>query len=674
MLRTLLVALALCPVSAIAGAQDAFLGADPTSGTWEQTAPPDWRLAHGAVYDPVRNRMIVVTGYDALFDRNDAWALSLSDPPEWTELVRGGPAPPARLSACTIYDPAGDRVLVFGGGYYDGTHHYLNDVWALSLSGTPAWTQLAPLGTPPPPEEAACAIYDPLRGRMIVFGGGPWNPGYTIPRPTNRVWALSLSDMPTWTELTPSGAPPAARSYATAIYDPDGDRMVVFGGRDSASVFNDVWALSLSGTPAWTQVVPTGAPPAVRCAHTAIHDPVRDRMVVFDGRGTVSSQLFDDVWELTLTGAPGWTQLHPSGSAPLARAFHSAVYDVAQDRMLVFGGREAWGMIPYQCVYALSLAGGTAWTTPILADPMPQGRWGHTAIHDVANDRMVVFGGMITKIWATRQVYMNDVWVSPLGTPGDWTQLSTTGSPGPPRAYHTAVYDPVRRRMLAIQGVDSTTFFSDVRALSLTGPPVWSLITPTGGPPAARCWASAVYDPVRDRVLVFGGYSGTYRNDLWALNLSGTPSWTWLNLSNPPHARVNHTAMYDPVRDRMLVFGGYYYSGGGYYLNDVWQLSLSGTPTWTMLTPLGTPPPARYAHTAAYDPYRDRMIVYGGSSAAAGWSLLWDDLWALSLGTGPTWTELAPDDPPLPHGLHAALYDPVRDRMTVFGGQGGWNA
>ena len=62
----------------------------------------------------------------------------------------------------------------------------------------------------------------------------------------------------------------------------------------------------------------------------------------------------------------------------------------------------------------------------------------------------------------------------------------------------------------------------------------------------------------------------------------------WKQLDGP--ARISHSAVYDPVRDRMV---GYYFPGLGYPLNDVWALSLAGTPTWTQLTPTGTPPSAR---------------------------------------------------------------------------------
>ena len=109
--------------------------------------------------------------------------------------------------------------------------------------------------------------------------------------------------------------------------------------------------------------------------------------------------------------------------------------------------------------------------------------------------------------------------------------------------------------------------------------------------PTARFCHTAIYDPVRDRMVVFGGYDGGYRNDVWALSLAGSPAWSELAPGGtPPSARDAHTAIYDPVRDRMVVFGGY---DGASLRNDVWALSLSGSPAWSELAPAGTPPVAR---------------------------------------------------------------------------------
>lgn len=37
-------------------------------------------------------------------------------------------------------------------------------------------------------------------------------------------------------------------------------------------------------------------------------------------------------------GTPYWTQLFPTGSTPSTRAFHTAVYDAANNQMIIFAG------------------------------------------------------------------------------------------------------------------------------------------------------------------------------------------------------------------------------------------------------------------------------------------------------------------------------------------------
>jgi hypothetical protein len=297
-------------------------------GTWTALAIPSpaERCYHTAAYDPVHDRMVVFGGFGA----GDVWSLSLAGSPAWTALTPAGVPPPARSWHTAIYDPLRQRMVVFGG--YDGADTF-NDVWSLSLSASPAWTELTPAGTPPSGRLGHTAIYDPVRDRMVVFGGSRAN--YPA-LPLNDIWALSLSGTPAWTELTPAGTPPAPRSHHTAIYDPVRDRMVVFGGFRSET--SDVWALSLTGSPAWTEIAPAGALPTGRYYHTAIYDPVRDRMVVFGGIDV--DYLTRDVLALSLSGSPTWTMLAPAGTLPSRRYGQSAIYDPVRDRMLVFAGTD----------------------------------------------------------------------------------------------------------------------------------------------------------------------------------------------------------------------------------------------------------------------------------------------------------------------------------------------
>ena len=93
-------------------------------------------------------------------------------------------------------------------------------------------------------------------------------------------------------------------------------------------------------------------------------------------------------------------------------------------------------------------------------------------------------------------------------------------------------------------------------------------------------------------------------------------------------------------------------------------LSLAGTPAWSALAPSGTPPSWRYMHSAIYDPVRDRMVVFGGSSL--------NDVWAhftvpqgahVSLVIYDVAGRMVRDlvDGSLPAGRHSAAWD-RRDR------------
>jgi len=200
-----------------------------------------------------------------------------------------------------VYDAVNSRMTVFGGGLGQSSP-CTNEVWVLSnanrVGGTPAWTQLTPTGGPPVPRIFHTAAYDPATNRMIVFGG---NNCFTAGAQFyNDVWVLTnangLGGTPAWTQLTPAGGPPAARENLASVYDAAKNNLVVFGGAGSLSQFNDVWVLSnangLGGTPTWTQLSPVGTPPSVRAGHTGVYDPNFNRMIVFSGG------LVPDTWVL----------------------------------------------------------------------------------------------------------------------------------------------------------------------------------------------------------------------------------------------------------------------------------------------------------------------------------------------------------------------------------------
>jgi len=285
----------------------------------------------------------------------------------------------------------------------------------------------------------------------------------------------------------------------------------------------------------------------------------------------------------------------------------------------------------------------------------PGARYGAAGVYHPARDALLIYGG-------SSPAYQSDIWSLPLAPGGAWSQI-TPGGPTPlRRIMHSMILNPVDDQLVVFGGLYND-FLNDLNVMTLTTP--WWFPNPgQGSPPSARGGHAAIYDPVRRRMLVIGGFDGGLENDVWEYTPPGTGAWHLLAVGGTPMPpRLQHTAIYDPTRDRVIVFGG----DGGPFLNDVWALNLSGTPNWEQLSPLGLAPSPRREATAIYDAVMDRMIVYGGFDDSRQWR---GDLWALDFVGAPVWTRLISSTPsPAGRAGHISVYDPVRHRMVMFGGQ-----
>ncbi len=176
---------------------------------------------------------------------------------------------------------------------------------------------------------------------MLVFGGRD------SLGPMNDLWALSLDDPPTWTQLTPAGGPPSPRAFAVAGYDREADRLLVYGGNDGAggASLTDLWALSLAGPPTWAPVATAGPAPITLGAQPGFFDATHRRLVVL-GEGT---SLFADtptnLSVLSFDGAvPTWSQAPATGAVPPDVMGRSASWDESAGWLVVLWG--ARGMRP----------------------------------------------------------------------------------------------------------------------------------------------------------------------------------------------------------------------------------------------------------------------------------------------------------------------------------------
>lgn len=228
--------------------------------------------------------------------------------------------------------------------------------------------------------------------------------------------AAHVSGSPAWIQLAPTGTAPAPRLEQSAVYDVNTNSMIVFGGNDCFQTdFADVWVLSnangLGGTPTWKQLTPSGTPPSARSGASAVYDSADNELIVFAGEDSTGS-VNNDVWVLSGAngsgGAPAWTQLSPSGGPPTARVAQTAVYDATNNRMTIFGGDSATALLGDVWVLsdANGLGGTPTWIELGSFSTFAEARAFHAAVYDPSTNKMIVFGGATGTGLGT-----NDVWV-----------------------------------------------------------------------------------------------------------------------------------------------------------------------------------------------------------------------------------------------------------------------
>ncbi|MEZ4647170.1 MAG: kelch repeat-containing protein [Candidatus Eisenbacteria bacterium] len=238
---------------------------------------PSARWFASAIYDPNpggNRRMVIHGGAIGTTSLSDVWALDLVTQ-EWTFLSDTGPS--CRYHRA-VYDanPNGNpRMLIHG-----DSHHIGEETWAYDLV-TNEWTMLhGSAGAPPPRGLAGLAMYEPEGGprQLLVFGGGH----LSVYR--NDLWSLNLDTL-VWTELMSFGDcdPPPAREAARIVIDPAHDTLIMFGGKDAGSRYNDVWYYGFWAARWWSPTVPTDGLPSERSHHAMVYDPNYSAMVVIGG-------------------------------------------------------------------------------------------------------------------------------------------------------------------------------------------------------------------------------------------------------------------------------------------------------------------------------------------------------------------------------------------------------
>lgn len=306
---------------------------------------------------------------------------------------------------------------------------------------------------------------------------------------------------PAWAALDVTG--PLAREDHTWTVDAAGEVAYLFGGRDGATAFDDLWAYDLV-TDEWAEVVVGGTPPA-RFGHEGVWvDGVG--LVIFAGQADART-FFNDLWAYDPVNA-SWSQLPSGGAVPVSRYGTCAAIG-PDSRLWISHGFTSDGT-RFADTVAYDFTTG-AWTDETPAGPLPVNRCLHGCWW-TDGGALALFGGQTTGVTA-----LGDLW---LLSEDAWTRVEGT-LPSDRNLYARARLESGATLLFGGQALDKT-YLADTYLLT-DGAADAIAIEPQGEPPPGRAGAEMVLDAARDRILLFGGRDADRAyDDLWELSDIGS--------------------------------------------------------------------------------------------------------------------------------------------------------
>ena len=283
----------------------------------------------------------------------------------------------------------------------------------------------------------------------------------------------------------------------------------------------------------------------------------------------------------------------------------------------------------------------TALALPEIQSQTPPARIDYAIAYDPMRRQHIMAGGF-DKDFALLQ----DTWT---WNGRFWSALPTSPSILP-RSHHAGVWFPEGEGMLVFGGFESQTQRrNDFRLLTADG---WQDFP--GNPAIPKQDGELIYDSSRKRLMLIIANGSNL--EVWEF---ANDSWTLKPTVTNPGLRLDQGIVYDPIRQRTVMFGGL--STGNRPINETW--TYDGT-DWTKLSP-STNPPKLLGMAMYYDSQRQCIYLFGGMDEAR---KLRNQTWRFD---GMNWEEVSPIASPSARWVCFASYDPVRGVGILFGGEGG---
>jgi hypothetical protein len=299
---------------------------------------------------------------------------------------------------------------------------------------------------------------------------------------------------------------------------------------------------------------PHRAQPAVQMWHELVYDDERQSVLLVNGSPASRTPASDtvEIWKWTGTD---WELVSADG--PPSRNLAGAAFDARRNVLVLYGGsRGEVGEARYVQLSETWEWDGSAWTRHDAPGPGP--REGHGMTFDPVRGVVVLFGG------SSRGEMRGDTWT------WDGRAWSNAGTTGPrPRFPAVFSYDGARRTVLLFGGhaIDQGGFSTFGDTWTWDGSR-WQELDRPG--PTGRDGARSAFDVENGQTVVFGGFKlAPNRQNMGDTWIWDGNAWT-LTGARGPAGRNHHAMVYDPVRRRTLLFGGFNKPGPP-ALSDVWE-------------------------------------------------------------------------------------------------------
>ena len=303
----------------------------------------------------------------------------------------------------------------------------------------------------------------------------------------------------------------------------------------------------------WQQQTPASGP-SPRKGMGMVYDSRRQVVVAVGGTDWIT--VSGDTWEYD---GVTWRMREEVNRLP-ERSGVAMAYDTDRGVAVLFGGNGLGDNKFYNDTWEYD---GEKW---VQKDPSqsPPPRNGAAMAYDPKGQRMLLFGGYDR---FGHPSFLDDTWEY---VDGDWRQLAPAQHPSAREATHM-VYDAARGRLVLFGGGHDagSVVFNDTWEWNGEN---WLLRKDLPASPSARWAFFMAYDEGCQRVVLFGGLTGTTNqfNDTWTYD---GKTWKQVASESQPLARWDGGMVYDSRNHRLVLFGGQFWKNKFGFLGDTWYFT-----------------------------------------------------------------------------------------------------